>query len=450
MQFAGQRTDMNFRPIGEAYNLLVALNDDTLPSPEAITVTGISPQKTIDEGYTEAQFAQILKEEVFVNDTIVVGFNNIRFDDEFLRYLFWRNFHDPYDWAWSEGRSRWDMLDVVRMTRALRPGGITWPFDDQGNPTNRLELLTKQNGISHDNAHDALADVQALIGVTNLIKSKQPQLFEFLLNLRNKKQVQKLINLDDKKSFVYVSGRYDSAWQKATVAFPLAPAPNSNVLVYDLRHDPSQFFSMSEQELSANLFASYAERQEAGYQPIPVKVLQYNRCPAVAPIGVLEVDEGWKNIGLTIDVVQANTKKLISRPDFAEKLRTVYEKREGFGEGAIDPEARLYEGFLDNRDRLRVETIPNLGQDELADFHPDFKDERLDGLFLHYKARNYKKSLSQSEQESWEDWRAHRLSSQLPQYLESLGKMMSSTDSKVLYLAEELKLWAESIMPSDD
>lgn len=147
MQFAGQRTDMNLNPVGEPLNLLVKLNDDTLPSPDAIMVTGISPQQTVSDGYTEAEFAKILHEDICAEDTIMVGFNNIRFDDEFIRALFWRNFYDPYEWCWKDGRSRWDMLDVVRMTRALRPDGIEWPVDSEGKATNRLELLTSLNGV---------------------------------------------------------------------------------------------------------------------------------------------------------------------------------------------------------------------------------------------------------------------------------------------------------------
>ena len=73
----------------------------------------------------------------------MVGFNNIRFDDEFIRALFWRNFYDPYEWCWKDGRSRWDMLDVVRMTRALRRDGIEWPVDEEGKATNRLRTHHK-------------------------------------------------------------------------------------------------------------------------------------------------------------------------------------------------------------------------------------------------------------------------------------------------------------------
>ena len=196
--------------------------------------TGITPQKTVEEGYIEAAFAQILREEICTPGTIMVGFNNVRFDDEFVRHLLWRNFCDPYEWTWKDGRSRWDLLDVVRMTRALRPEGIEWPVDEKGEPTNRLELITRANGIMHEQAHDALSDVRALIDVAALIKKRQPQLFEYLLRMRDKKAVQQLVNLDDKKPFVYTSGRYDKQWGKTTVAFPLASAPHGNVVVYDL------------------------------------------------------------------------------------------------------------------------------------------------------------------------------------------------------------------------
>ena len=106
MQFAGQRTTLYLEPIGEPYNILVKLNDDTLPSPDALMVTGITPQQTQADGYTEAEFAKLLMSEVFTEDTIAVGFNSIRFDDEFIRALFWRTFIDPYEWTWRDGRGR--------------------------------------------------------------------------------------------------------------------------------------------------------------------------------------------------------------------------------------------------------------------------------------------------------------------------------------------------------
>lgn len=448
MQFAGIRTDMELNQIGEPYNVLVKLGEDTLPSPEALMVTGITPQKTQADGVTEAEFAKLFTEEICSPDTIVVGFNNIRFDDEFVRYHLWRNFYDPYEWCWKEGRSRWDLLDVVRMTRALRPEGIVWPVVD-GKATNRLELITKENGIDHFKAHDALSDVEALIAVTKLVKEKQPQLYQYLLAMRDKRKVQELVNLENKQPFVYVSGRYEADYNKATVALPLTSGKNGNVVVYDLRYDPSPFIGLSIEELKKKLYATREERQTDGFLPLPVKELQYNRAPAVAPLGVLEQADGWAKIKLDKAIVEKHRKALLVAPHFSENVRTLYENRPEYKKAA-DPEAQLYDGFLNDRDRLRVETVRNASGRELADFHPEFSDERLAPLLLHYKARNYPSSLSQDEAMMWEKWRSEKMTSALPGFMKSLQRLAATeTDEGRQFILQELQLWAESVMPGD-
>jgi exodeoxyribonuclease-1 len=448
MQFAGMRTTLDLEPVGEPYNVLVKLSDDTLPSPEALMVTGITPQETQADGYTEAEFAQLIMDEVFTPDTITVGFNNIRFDDEFIRYHLWRNFRDPYEWCWKDGRSRWDLLDVVRMTRALRPEGIKWPVVD-GKATNRLELLTKENGIDHFKAHDAMSDVEALIAVTRLIKEKQPQLYQYLFDMRDKNKVKQLVNLEDKKPFVYTSGRYDSAYHKTTVAFPLTSGKNGNVVVYDLRHDPAAFTDLSVDELKKKLYAPWEERQKEGFIALPVKELQYNRAPAVAPLGVLEQEDGWNKIQLTKDMVEQHKTALLKAPHFAENIRSIFENKGDFKK-STDPEALLYDGFVGDRDRLRIETVRNADERTLADFHPDFVDERLAPLLLHYKARSYPRSLSQDEAAEWESWRGKRINERLPRFMASLQAMaMRHPDENKQFVLQELQLWAESIVPSD-
>lgn len=449
MQFAGQRTDMELNPIGEAYNILVKLNDDTLPSPDAIMVTGISPQQTVQEGYAEAEFAKMLHEDICSADTIMVGFNNIRFDDEFIRALFWRNFYDPYEWCWKDGRSRWDMLDVVRMTRALRPEGIEWPVDEEGRATNRLELITKLNGVDHSKAHDALSDVEATIAVAKLIKGKQPQLFDYLLKLRDKREVLKVVNLDDKKPFVYTSGRYDAEHEKTTAAFPLTQGRNSNIVVYDLRYDPTPFINMNQKELAAILFAGWEERKKEGFKKLPVKELQYNRSPAVAPLGVLEQDKGWERIHLDMKTIERNKTALLEAPQFAENIRSLFEGRPEFKKSP-DAEGQLYDGFIDGKDKIRIEAVRNAEPDKLADFNPEFDDERLAPLLLRYKARSFPESLSESEMAAWESWRAERIKKQLPDFMKSLQRLAATeNDESKQFLLQELQLWAESIVPEE-
>jgi exodeoxyribonuclease-1 len=449
MQFAGIRTDENLEQVGEPVNLLVKLSEDTLPSPDALMVTGITPQQTQADGYSEAEFAKILMDDIFTPDTTVVGFNNIRFDDEFIRHLLWRNFYDPYEWSWKDGRSRWDLLDVVRMTRALRPAGITWPVDDKGQPTNRLELLASSNGLTHTKAHDALSDVEALIGVTKLIRDSQPQLYEYLLGLRDKNAVKKLVNLDVKQPFVYVSGRLDSEFNKATVAFPLTSGANGNVVVYDLRYDPTPFVSMDQKELAKKIYATWEERSKDDFVKLPVKELQYNRAPAVAPLGVLASQDGWKSIGLDEQTITKHRDILLSQPAFAENIRSLFENKKEYKKSA-DPEAQLYDSFVPDVDKIRIEAVRHADAQKLADFHPTFSDDRLPELLLHYKARNFPKSLAEEESVLWEKWRAGRITAALPSFTKLFQRLSTTIhDESKLFVLQELQLWAESVLPID-
>lgn len=466
MQFAGQRTDMNLNKIGEPVNILVKVNDDILPSPSALMVTKISPQKTVEEGYTEAEFSKMCQEEFFTPDTIAVGYNNIRFDDEHMRHLFWRNFFDPYEWQWKDGRSKWDLLDVVRMVRALRPDGINWPFVE--NPetgekfaSNKLELLTKENGIEHKNAHDALADVDGLIEVARLIKEKQPKMFDYLLKMRDKKEVQKLINLENPVPFIYSSGRFAVEFEKTSVGFPLAPAPNRNVLIWDVRFSPEKFVDWSAEQILENLNTNWEDRQVEGFEPINAKILNYGKCPAVAPLGVLD-EATQKRLKINLEEVAKNIEILKKNPHFVENLRTAFENRakhfesvrEQESEGKkfeIQPEEQLYDGFLDEGDKRKVEAVRNASTRELADFHPDFTDERLPKLLLHYKARSFPKSLSADEKTAWEAYRAQNLQKMLPKFIEEMEEVLKrELSSEQEFILEELKLWFENVMPESE
>ena len=430
MQFAGQRTDMELNPIGKPVNMLVRITNDTLPSPGAIMVTKITPQDTLRDGITEAKFVRYVTEEIFVPNTIAVGYNTIRFDDEFMRATLWRNFYDAYEWEWKDGRSRWDILDVVRLVRALRPEGINWPVREDGVPTNRLELITKLNGVTHEHAHDALSDVYATIAVAKLISDKQPKMFEYLLKMRDKKEIRKLVNLENKQPVVYASGRYANEHNKTTVVLPLTSGRNGNVLVYDLRYNLDE------------LLAKMQDSDEIGeVEKSKKSVFPVVKCPAVAPVGVLESNDGWNKIGLTRELIEANMKTLLNHPEFAEQMRTKWEEKPEYPP-AIEPEAALYDGFLNNTDRIKVAAVRNADANKLADFHPNFTDQRLPKLLLHYKGRNYPESMSESETLDWEEYRKKRIERLAPKFL----KELSENYHKDEYVGEELKLYFERLL----
>lgn len=437
---------MDMEPIGDPINILVSLSDDVLPDPAAVVLTGITPQKTLEEGYSEADFLKLLQDEVFTPHTTILGFNSIRFDDEFIRYTLYRNFYDPYEWAWQDHRSRWDMLDVVRMTRALRPEGIEWPFDEEGQPMNRLEKLSAVNELDHVQAHDALSDVVALIGVAKLIKTKQPRLFDYLFEVRDKKKVAELVNLDNPKPFVYTTGSFPKSMLHTSVVFPIAPGSKpGSVVVYDLRQDPAVWADKSVDELKSIRFATWDVRQQEGFVPLPAKEVSYNKCPAVAPLGVLD-ESAQKRIALDVKTVEQNLAKLLRVPGLVDKVREVF-ARDGTYAKSNDVDGALYDGFVADRDKGKMSAVRAADRESLADFHPSFSDERLQALLLRYKGRNYPQSLSQDERQAWEDYRAARIQSDLPRFSSELQRLSVNATDAQTFLLSELHLWAESIVP---
>ena len=455
MQFAGQRTDANLEPIGEPHNLLIKLTDDVLPEPDAIMITGITPQQTMADGITEAEFLRIFYEEIATPGTVFVGFNTVRFDDEFMRYMMWRNFYDPYAWQWQDGRSRWDLMDVVRMTRALRPAGIQWPFAADGKPTNRLELLTSLNGLDHKAAHDALSDVYATIAVARLIRSKQPKLFDYLLSMRGKKEIASLVEAG--QPIVYTSGKYAGEFEKTTVAVYLADHPRKKgALVYDLRHDPTEFLALSAGELVSRWQWT---RDESAPKRLPVKTLQYNRCPAVAPLGVLDADSRTR-LSLDQAIMERHLKILRTADGFVDRLYDALktmdtQQQTSFISDEQDVDAQLYDGFIDGPDKTLARVVLAARTDaELGELDIQFHDKRLIAMLPLYKARNFPKSLTDEERQAWESFRTARLmsggaKSRAARYFARLAALAESpklSDHK-RFLLEELQLWGQSILP---
>jgi exodeoxyribonuclease-1 len=460
MQFAGQRTDMNLQPIGDPVNVLIKLSADVVPDPDAVLVTGITPQQTLADGITEAEFLKLFYEEVVKPDTIFTGFNTVRFDDEFMRFLHYRNFYDPYEWHWKDGCSRWDILDVARMTRALRPDGIEWPYASDGKPTNRLEFLTKVNKLDHSKAHDALNDVFATIAVARLIREKQPELFEFLLRHRDKRVAKALV--ENGQPFVYTSGRYSSQYLHTTAAILIGSHLKQDAgIVYDLRFDPKPFIDMSVDQL----IEAWRYTKDPAILRLPVKTVKYNRVPAIAPLGVIKDKASQERIGLTLETIETNRQSLRKhQTEFADRVTEAIIKldkeRERTQLSLVQDEStvdeRLYDGFIDKTDAGIMRAVRVADPAEIADYGDKFQDARLKQLLPLYKARNYPQSLSAEERAEWDKFCKLKLlnggtESRLAKYFSRLQELAADTklSGQKQYLLEELQLYGESIIPAE-
>ena len=401
-QFAGIRTDEELNVVGEPLVLYCRPSDDMLPQPESCLVTGITPQKAFAEGLNEAQFISLIERELAYPGTCGVGYNSIRFDDEFTRHSLYRNFHDPYAREWQNGCSRWDIIDMMRLMRAFRPEGIAWPVIE-GRPSFRLEALTEANGIAHEAAHDALSDVKATIALARLVKNRQPRLYDYVYRYRDKKLVSSMLAL--RIPILHVSSMYPAEYGSAAHVLPVAmhPVNRNEIVVFDLRYDPAVLLNLDAEEIRRRLFTP---REDLDGERIPLKTIHVNKCPIVATEKLL-TPEIAERLGIDIETGHRHADAIKNAPGIEEKLAQVYSGRDRPVQ--TDPDLSLYGGFFSNADRAKMEIVRATPAEKLANLNIEFDDERLPEMLFRYRARNWPETLSKREQERWEAFRKSRI-----------------------------------------
>ncbi|GAB3242379.1 exodeoxyribonuclease I [Chitinimonas naiadis] len=413
-QFAGVRTDMDLNVVGEPVEFFCQPSDDFLPDPVSVLITGITPQMAQARGIPEHEFVARIHAELAAPGTCGLGYNTLRFDDELTRHLFWRNLYDPYAREWQNGGSRWDLLDCVRATFAFRPEGINWPRHEDGRVSFKLEQLTAANGLAHETAHDALSDVLATIAFARLIKTQQPRLFDFCYRLRKKDAVTAEIGSLDGHPFLHVSGMYPTAQGCLAPVASLAwhPTNKNELAVWDLQYDPAELFDLNAEQIRSRLFTRSADLAE-GETRLAIKTIHINKAPVV--VGNLKTLSAERSEQLQLDMgkAQQHARQLAGLlqthgKSFASTLRQVY-SRDGAPSGPRDVDAALYDGFVGDGDKRKLDKLQGLSGTQLAGTASSFDDARLEEVLFRYRARNWPDTLSETERARWQQHRSERL-----------------------------------------
>lgn len=437
-QFAGVRTDENFNILGKDM-FYCQPSGDSLPDPESCLITGITPKFCQQKGLPENEFIQKIIAKFSQHNTCVLGYNNIRFDDEFIRFSAWRNLLEPYAWTWQNGNSRFDLLDVVRFCYALKPdNSLKWAYneaDGQKIPSFRLDELAPANGIEHSDAHDALADVMATIAIAKKIKQTQPQLFAYAFSLRDKKEVASRIKL--LVPMLHTSGMYppQNSCTKLTTALSYHPQYKERVLVYNLEQDPQILLDLSTDELKTRLFSKQDDLPK-GQVRLQIKELKFNKSPMFVssqkppPQLNINTEQCLKNLAF----IKKNHREI------AAKASTLYEEK--MLEKNSDVDQQLYDGFIKKKDRLVLDEITQLDPAKLANYQPNFLDKRLPQLLLHYKARNFPHSLNKQETEAWFETVQGRLQEGMDGYL-SIGAYFEKITLLKAHYPQKQTLWQQ-------
>ncbi|MFT4837512.1 MAG: exodeoxyribonuclease-1 [Psychromonas sp.] len=428
-QFAGIRTDIDLNIISEPDEWYCRPPNDYLPNPEACLITGITPQHALQKGMVESEFIALINQRFSQANTCVVGYNNIRFDDEVTRFTLYRNFRDPYQREWKNGCSRWDIIDMVRACYALRPEGINWPVDENDAPSFRLELLTKENGLAHQQAHDAMSDVYATIAMAKLIKETHPKLYDYFFGLRKKNNVLAQLKLGTNTPVVHVSGMFPALQGCASYIMPITQHPSNKnaVIVVDLNKDLSGLETLSIEQIQAYLYTPSIDLPEGIERPA-IKLIHINKCPIIAPAKTL-TEERADQLGINREQCRRSLDFLKNQQGLAEKLQKVFVQEMPSTENKSVEEMLYSGGFLSAADKALSEQVCNSTWQELTNKEFNFEDDRLDILLWHYRARNAPDSLDFAEQEKWARHRQAYLLENSQAYIEKLEALALENQS---------------------
>jgi len=456
-QFAAIRTTTDLEVIGDPYSFYVQPALDLLPSPAASLITGLSPLDLRQRGIIEAHAMQRIAAAFAQAGTCGVGWNSLRFDDEFLRYGFYRNFIDPYRREFDQGNSRWDLMDYARLAYAMRPAGINWALREDGAPSFRLEHLAAANGVAHGSAHDALSDVEATLGLARKFKHAQPKLWSYHLGFRNKARARDLLDPFQQRPVLHVSGRFPAERGCAAIVLPLIehPSNRNQIICCDLQDAPDAWCSMTVDELHDRLFAPRDSLPE-GEARVPLKAVHINRCPALIDLPHVTEDE-LQRLGIDRHTCQLHAQRLLIEPGLLERCRRLFTQarasdtanRHADSSRLDDVDQALYNSLPERRDVRTHAAIQLSDPNELHAFAGRLKDPRGDELLFRYRARNWPETLESSEVERWRANRDSRLAYDSDRseygfvsYSEEIDVLSGSPrDDKAKALLADLRNW---------
>ncbi|WP_343188602.1 exodeoxyribonuclease I [Buchnera aphidicola (Neophyllaphis varicolor)] len=401
-QFACIRTDIEFNIISDPIFYYCKLPLDYLPDPNSIIITRITPQYVQRYGFIESEFAKLIYDIFNKPNTCILGYNNINFDDEFTRNIFYRNFLDPYSWSWKNGNSRWDVLNLLRACHALRPydGLIRWPVNKYGHVSFKLEDITNINNIPHLNSHNAISDVYATLKLAKLIKINYNKLFLFLFKNRRKNSFLNILN-SNKKILVYVSNCFGAKKNNIGIVSPLIWHPkNANILVTcnlleDLNHLSKINFNILNKYKIKDIF-----NKRFKYY-LPINFVYINKCPVILSLNCLRSDDLLR-LNINLEFIFNNISILKKNSFFIKKIYNFFSQ---INNSLVysDVESQLYKNFFSTRDKCIINHIRQSNCFKLSKINLskcNF-DERLTLLLFFYRSRNFENTLDIEEKNNW-------------------------------------------------
>lgn len=355
LQFAAILTDDNLVPI-EEIDIRCRLAPHILPAPWALAVTGVTPDILMDPSLPSwFEFMQQISELIdHWGPTTWVGYNSISFDEQMLRHSFYQNLHSSPFQTQLNGNDRMDILKAVYAVWELAPDALSWPTDERDRHSFKLDQLAPANGFAHDNAHDALADVEATIFIARLIRERATSVWERLCDNRSKASVN--AQLESGRPVRLVE-RFGAAPPKSYFgAFAGRNPTNPNAVGFmdlDLA-DPSALADATDQEIMSAVSAT----------PKLIRTVQVNNAPSLFDTGEVEPS------------IPDRAKRLANMPDLHRRIGEALASRFSDREEPSHVEEQIYSGFYSRHDQHLLDRFQHCEWAERPDILEQLEDHR--------------------------------------------------------------------------
>ena len=351
----------------DRYEARCRLSQSIVPEAMALIVNKSTPQmlKTANLSHYEMvrQFVETLKRW---GKATYIGFNNIDFDEEFLRSTLFKTLEYPYITSTS-GNNRGDLLNLARAANLYYPDTLKNPISKKGNAIYKLDQMAPLNGIEHTDAHSAIGDVVATLGVAKIISKKASNVWKASQLTTNKDQALKIIK--EEIYFCtneYFYGRSRPYVQTYVCEHPIYKWPKC----FDLKHDPNIYINMSISDL----------KLEMKKTPKFLRTVRHNKHPIIMNPDYGNKFDEYKM--LSKEKIVSRAKLIRNNKKFSQKINAILqeeseEKDQTKSQEDIYEEESIYSKFIGSEDNKILPEFHEAEWKDKLNILSKFKDERL-------------------------------------------------------------------------
>jgi exodeoxyribonuclease I len=395
LQFAAIRTDNDFNEI-DRFEIRSRLLPYVVPSPGALRVTGIGPELLISPKLPSHYHAtcQIRDKLLEWSPSIFIGYNTINFDEDFLRQAFFQTLNSPYITN-IQGNARADVLRLVHAAMAYAPDCLKIPTNNKGNPVLKLDQLAPANGFSHENAHEAMADVEATIHIAKVIRGGAPNVWQNVMKTCRKSVAIDTLMKTDVLALTETYFNKENSWLVTYCGEN--PENSSQLATFDLQQNPASYVDLGVDALVNVLNAS----------PKVIRSVRTNAQPILMPCE-FATDAAAAKV-LDQSVVSDRVNVIQGAPEFRKRVGQALASRFPDEGPSPYPEKRIYDEFPSRSDEALMLRFQQQGWDERYATAEQLKDDKRKEFALRVIFSEAPEVLPKGKRDKIDAWMRRRI-----------------------------------------